>query len=390
MKKKIIFCLETMTLGGVEKELITVLKKIHDRYDITLLVLYLTDMEILKDVPSDVKINVVGIDKGYYCRGVVSLSKQRLKRGKIFEAASLLVKRCFGIGMTTANTIIDDIPMVQTDFDLAICYHIHSALLFRYVVEKVCAPKKIAWIHNDFYASGYPIQRLRKYVMAYDEFVAVSRKVEMEFREICPWYQGGISTAHNYLDDEEIIARSKEPVEETVYLEEKKVKLLTVGRFTEQKGIDYAIVAASLLKKENVEFHWFLIGYGEQESLYRQLIEKYDVADCFTILGKKTNPYPYMKNCDVYVQPSRHEAFVLVVLEAKILKRPIVCTDFDGADEQIKNGINGSIVPLNDPKALAKALTHLIRTPETRESFTRELEKWSPEDDLKEIVKHLE
>ena len=390
MKKKMVFCLETMTLGGVEKELITVLKKIHDQYDISLLVLHLEDTEILEEIPADVTINIVGIDRNYFCDGVVALFKQRIRRGKIFEAISLVLKRCLKIGMTTANTNIDAIPMFENSFDLAICYHIHSALLLRYVAEKVNAPRKIAWIHNDFYTSGYPIQRLRKYVNAYDEVVAVSRKVEMEFRDLCPWYQGKISTAYNYLDDEEISERSEEPIEDGVYLQEKKVKLLTVGRFTEQKGIDYAIEAAALLKKEDVEFHWFLIGYGEQESLYRQLIDKYDIADCFTILGKKKNPYPYIKNCDIYVQPSRHEAFGLVILEAKILKRPIVCTDFDGADEQIENGVNGVIVPLNDSKLLAEALSRLIRFPEEREALSKELEKWSPEDDLKEIVKHFE
>jgi glycosyltransferase involved in cell wall biosynthesis len=120
------------------------------------------------------------------------------------------------------------------------------------------------------------------------------------------------------------------------------------------------------------------------------LIEKYDVGDRVTILGRKKNPYPYIKNCDIYVQPSRHEAFGLVILEAKILKRPIVCTNFDGADEQIVNGVNGVIVPVLDTDALCRELSDLIRSPERREAFTRELEKWSPEDDLKEIVKHLE
>lgn len=389
MKKRIAFCLEVMALGGVEKELITVLKKIHDQYEITLLLMYVKDLDILEEIPRDVAIRVLDIDKDYYCNGILALSKQRIRRGKFGEAVSLLAKRCLKIGMATANTNLDGIPSVENEFDLVVCYHIHSALVLKYVAEKVNAPRKIAWIHNDFYTSGYPIQRLRKYVTAYDEVIAVSRKVEMEFRDLCPWYQGKISTAYNYLDDAEIFERSEEPIEDDVYLQEKKVKLLTVGRFTEQKGIDYAIEAAALLKKEDVEFHWFLIGYGEQESLYRQLIDKYDIADCFTILGKRKNPYPYIKNCDVQVQPSRHEAYPLVLMEAKILKRPIVCTDFDGADEQIENGVNGIIVPLNQPRLLAEALSSLIQSPDTRKFLTKNLEKWTAGDDLKEIVKHF-
>jgi glycosyltransferase involved in cell wall biosynthesis len=76
-------------------------------------------------------------------------------------------------------------------------------------------------------------------------------------------------------------------------------------------------------------------------------------------------------------------------MEAKILKRPIVCANFDGADEQIENGVTGAIVPLNDPKAIAEELSRLIRFPEIRDGFVQELEKWSPEDDLKEIVRHF-
>lgn len=376
-------------MGGVEKELITVLKEIHDQFDITLLVLYLSDMTILDGIPSDVKIRIVGIDKEYYCGHVVSLAMKRLARGKLLEAVSLLGKRCLKIGMSTSNTNIDGLPDYDDGFDMAICYHIHSPLLLRYVAEKVHAPKKIAWIHNDFYACGYPIRRLKKFVLKYDEFVAVSQKVEREFRERCPWYEGGISTAYNYMNPTEIIERSQEPIEEKIYAQNERAKLLTVGRFTEQKGIDWAIGVASKLKKDGVDFHWFLIGYGEQEGLYRQLIEKHNVGDCFTILGKKTNPYPYIKNCDIYVQPSRHEAFPVVVLEAKILKRPIVCTDYDGADEQIVNGVNGVIVPVLDTDALSRELSALIRSPERREAFSKELEKWSPEDDLKEIVKHF-
>ena len=76
--------------------------------------------------------------------------------------------------------------------------------------------------------------------------------------------------------------------------------------------------------------------------------------------------------------------------EAKILKKPIVCTDFNGADEQIENGTNGIIVPLNDAKALFGAISKLIMKPEIRASFSKQLETWSQGEVLREIIKHLE
>lgn len=388
--KKIVFCLQTMVLGGVEKELITILKKINHLYDITLLLLYLEDTEVLNEIPNDINTIIIGVDKAYYCGSTIELIKQRISKGKALEAGAIGVKKLLKIGMSHINTDISNIPELAGCYDIAICYHIHSPLMMRYVIEKITARKKIGWIHNDFYGSTYPIQRLRKYVELYDEFVAVSKKVENEFQELCPWYSGETSTAYNYLDVDEIIRQSQEPIADKVFFDEPGVKLLTVGRFSEQKGIDLAIHAAAILKKKNLQFKWFLIGYGELEGVYRKLIKEHDVDSCFMILGRKSNPYPYINNCDIYIQPSRHEAFGLVIMEAKIFAKPIVSTDFDGADEQIDNGKNGIIVPLNDVSVLAEAISQLIRFPEKREALSSELEKWSPEDNLREIVKHFE
>ena len=387
--KKIVFCLQTMVLGGVEKELIAVLKKIHGDFDITLLLLHLEDTEIIKEIPDGVKIQVVGIDKTYYLGSTAALIRQRVKRGRFAEAASVALKRSLRIGMSASNLNFDEIPPLAGSYDVAICYHIHSPLALRYVAEKIRAQKKIGWIHNDFYVTGYPIHRLKKYVTAYDEFVAVSKKVEREFRSLCPWYRGGISTAYNYLDADEIRARSKCAIEDRVFLQEQSTKILTIGRFVEQKGIDQAILVCAKLKERHLNFHWFLIGYGPLEHTYRELIEQYDVADRFTILGKKENPYPYINSCEIYVQPSRHEAFPLVPMEAKILRTPVICTNYDGADEQVNNGVDGMIVPLNDVPALCEAISCLIASPETRERFSRELEKWSADDDLQRIIHHF-
>ena len=118
-----------MLLGGVEKELITVLTKIHNNYDITLIVLYLDDYAILQDIPKNVKIKILSIDPNYYYGSSIKLVKQRLKNGKIIEAFSIALKRMLNIGMTTSNIDINEIPSIEGDFDVAICYHIHSPLI---------------------------------------------------------------------------------------------------------------------------------------------------------------------------------------------------------------------------------------------------------------------
>ena len=387
--KKIIFCLQTMILGGVEKELIAVLKKIHVDFDITLLLLYPGDLEIIKDIPNDVHVKIMNIDKSYYCSSLVELAKQRVKRGKLFEAINIVAKRCLKIGMPASNININDLPILDDTFDIAVCYHIHSPLMLKYTAQKIKAEKKIAWIHNDFYTTKYPIQRLKKFVVEYDEFVAVSKKVENEFRALCLWYQGRISTAYNYLDSKEIIELSNEHLQDEMFTKGTNIKILTIGRFVEQKGIDIAIETCAMLKEKKLKFRWFVIGYGELENTYRKLIKENEIEDCFIILGRKMNPYPYIKNCDIYVQPSRHEAYPLVLMEAKIFRKPIVCTDFDGADEQIDNGTNGIIVPIEDTKKLCEEISNLIISSKDRVALSKKLEEWHAEDDRAEIVKHF-
>ena len=93
------------------------------------------------------------------------------------------------------------------------------------------------------------------------------------------------------------------------------------------------------------------------------------------LLGNRSNPYPYIKACDIYVQTSLTEGWGLTVTEAKILHKPIVTTDAGVMSEQIQTGLNGIIVPDNSPETLANAIGKLIDDPRMRESFVRHLQQ---------------
>lgn len=390
--KKILFCLQTMTLGGVEKELITIMKRMSPgEYDITLLLLYISDTDIMKQIPKYVRIISLDIDKDYYCSSCITLCKQRMKKGKIIEAGMLLVKRIFGIGMTHANTNISNIPTCDEYYDIVICYHMHSPLTLRYVAEKTKADKKIAWIHNDFSNTGFPVNRLNRYLNSYQEIISVSHQVEREFIQLCPEYREKLDMCHNIVDEKEIIQKADENIIDSVFTREKTPKLLTIGRFTTQKGFDVAIKAAQVLKHMNIDFKWFFIGWGEQETEYRKLITECNVEDRVIILGRKNNPYPYIKSCDIYIQPSRHEAYGIVVHEAKVLHKPIICSRFAGAEEQIINGKTGRIVSVGNVSELAEVIRELLTDAQLINKFVKELrEEMTKTDGWDKIKKHLE
>lgn len=389
---KVIFCLQTMVRGGVEKELITILKKFDlNKYTVKVLLLYQDDVNVISEIPSSIEVINLNVDRDLYFGGTKKNVKARLIQKRYFDAIALILKRIFIKDFLFRNRLFDSIPVIGEKFDIAVCYHIHSDLNMKYVAKKVQATKKIAWIHNDFYTTGYQIQKYNEYLSLYDEFVAVSKKVKEEFVSICPEYAGKTSVAYNILDENEIRESAKIIPNEDSYFDDKRVKILTVGRFTDQKGIDLAIETCNRLKKMELEFCWYVIGWGPEETKYKELINKYSLQDCFVLLGEKSNPYPYIEQCDIYVQPSRHEAWGLVVHEARILYKPIVCTNFAGADEQITDGKTGYIVPVGDIPKLTDKILSLINNEGERTRLKNNLiSNLSNENDFTNILSVFE
>ena len=88
------------------------------------------------------------------------------------------------------------------------------------------------------------------------------------------------------------------------------------------------------------------------------------------ILGKKTNPYPYMAACDVYAQPSRYEGKAVTVREAQTLGKPVLITAYETAPSQVENGVDGIICPMG-VEAVADALTKLLNDESARNKLSR-------------------
>jgi len=127
-------------------------------------------------------------------------------------------------------------------------------------------------------------------------------------------------------------------------LQDSRFKILTVARLSHAKGIDNAIRALKLLKDRGYHnIAWYVVGYGGDEAMIRKLIEENELKDSFILLGKHINPYPFMKACDLYVQPSRYEGKAVTVREAQILAKPILITNYPTAPSQIDNGVDGLI-----------------------------------------------
>ena len=113
---------------------------------------------------------------------------------------------------------------------------------------------------------------------------------------------------------------------------------------------------------DGLDVKWYLIGYGGSEPLIRQKIHDAGMQDRVIILGKKDNPYPYMRACDLYVQPSRYEGKAVTVREAQLLGTPVVITDYATSASQLADGMDGVIVPM-DNAGCAAGIAALLRDP---------------------------
>lgn len=138
------------------------------------------------------------------------------------------------------------------------------------------------------------------------------------------------------------------------------MNLLSIGRFCTAKNYDNVPDIARKMKESGVaDLRWYIIGYGGDEALIRAKIKEAGMEEHVILLGKKENPYPYIKACDIYVQPSRYEGKSITVREAQILCKPVAVTAYPTAPSQIKDGIDGVIVPL-DNEGCARGLADFI------------------------------
>jgi glycosyltransferase involved in cell wall biosynthesis len=142
-------------------------------------------------------------------------------------------------------------------------------------------------------------------------------------------------------------------------------RIVSVGRFSKAKGFDLAAEACRAALDRGVNLTWYIVGYGGEEEAIRRAIRTHGVADRFVLLGKRLNPYPYIRACDLYCQPSRYEGKAVTVREAQILGKPVLITRFPTASSQLREGVDGHVCELS-VEGLRDAIARLANDPEER------------------------
>jgi len=225
----------------------------------------------------------------------------------------------------------------------------------------VTAKRKIAWIHNEPYRLGFTKKKCLKTYKNFDKIVNVSYACKRMLDNIIPAYRNKSKVVYNMLNEDKIQSMLKEG---NPY-DNKRFHLVTIARLNnEQKRIDRVIKCCEKLKlKSEINFQWHVIGDGPDKKKLEILSAEHKTEDVVIFEGEKDNPYPYIKYADIFVQTSDYEAYSMVLLEALILEKPIICTNYDSATEIIKNGKNGVIVE-KDEEEIINAIKILMEEPE--------------------------
>lgn len=362
--KRIVFMMINMNVGGTEKALLNLLNNIDkNQYKVTILMLEKKG-GFLNDIPDWVEVKVVNEYEAL--RELLNdppqnVSIKLIKGGKVIFGISVLLHYiwCKLVGEMSVyyRYILKDIKIIDNNYDIAVAYAGPMDLISYFVLNKIIAKTKIQWIHFDINKININNKFSRKIFTKFNNLYVVSKSARDNLVERFPEIKDKTEVFYNIISKEQIISLSKNGKGFDDDFD--GIRILTVGRLCREKGQDLAIGALEKLIKAGYKVKWYCVGEGPSREYYEDIAKSKGVADNFVLLGATTNPYAYMNECDIYVQPSRHEGYCITLAEARCFNNPIVTTDFSGAKEQIENNCTGIICDVCEDK-ISQSIQRLI------------------------------
>ena len=351
--KSIVFMMINMNVGGTEKALLNLLNNIdRNKYRVTILMLERKG-GFLNHIPDWVEVKVVNEYEAL--RELLNDPPQKvalklIKSGKVIFGISVLLHYiwCKLVGEMSVyyRYILKDIKIIDNNYDIAVAYAGPMDLISYFVLNKIIAKTKIQWIHFDINKININNKFSRKIFTKFNNLYVVSKSARDNLVERFPEIKDKTEVFYNIISKEQIISLSKDG--QGFDDDFDGIRILTVGRLCREKGQDLAIGALEKLIRAGYKVKWYCVGEGPSRGYYEDIAKSKGIADSFVLLGATTNPYIYMNECDIYVQPSRHEGYCITLAEARCFSNPIVTTDFSGAREQIIDNETGLICTVDE------------------------------------------
>ncbi|MCE7792505.1 glycosyltransferase [Salipaludibacillus sp. CUR1] len=348
--KRVLVSSFDMEVGGVERSLVSMLNNFdYDKHQVDLM-LYSHSGEFMTLLNNRARL----LDEVRAYKTFRLSIGDTIKRGEVLLAAIRLLAKSKAAWNKSPETgykqmqymwkySLPFLPKADKEYDIAISY----LWPHYFIAYKVKAKQKIAWIHTDFSTVDTDVEMDLAMWDQFDHIVAVSDGCRASFITKYPSLAKKVLVIEN-ITSPELVTNLAAENEENLMKRDHRFKIITVARFSYAKGIDQAINALKLLKDKGVrDIAWYVVGYGGDQAELEKLVASHELHDSFIFLGKKTNPYPYMKEADLYVQPSRYEGKAVTVGEAQILGKPVMITNYPTAVSQVTHGVNGYICELS-------------------------------------------
>lgn len=366
MKKKILIYALKMTVGGVEKALLGMLSQFpEDEYDVTL-ILQQKIGDFLDFLPKSVK--VVEHEEWKKVRSLVRNPLHvnafiSLKQGKIVQAFYLLwlylmtkIQKSYYPLHKYVQTLLSDLP---GEYDLAIDYAGPTSFTACFVANHIHAKEKWTWVHFDIERFGIDSKVVEKVYSAFKQINIVSVEGKEHFDKRFPQFLLRTKVFYNIIDKN--LVKQQADLRPNPYEGIKaRIKICTVGRISKEKGQVITIHSLKILIDKGYDVHWCYVGSGADLQECKDLAQEYGILNHISFVGVQINPYPWMKHCDIYVQPSIHEGYCVTLAEAKIFKVPIVSTSFTGAKEQLCGYLQSNLIVDCDAAHIAEGIEKMI------------------------------
>jgi len=374
MKKKLLFVIPSLEIGGAEKSLINLLSEFsYTEYDVDLLLLK-RENSLIKYLPREVNIINPGNEFAFFSlpilQSIIYFFRQKKWDLAVSRISFAIINKLHATNKAEQygwKYLKKSLGPFTTKYDVAVGYLEKTSIYL--AVDCIAAKKKVGFIRVNYDFLKLDKKFDRKYFKKLDNICANGERSESILKRNFPEYSPKIITVLNITPTGTI----KKLAEEFNPFQEDHINIVSVGRLHIQKGYDLALKVCKLLFKKGHRIKWHIIGEGPERKNIEALIREHNLDNFFVLHGQKVNPYPYIKHCDFYVQTSLYEGRSNTIIEAKILNKPIVVTNFNSVTELIEDMHNGVIVDF-DPEKITDAIERLISDKSLTDIFEKNLQ----------------
>ena len=373
--KKILFADNNLQIGGVQKAFISLLHEIEKNFDITL-VLFHQGGDLLSEIPPSVKI----VPAHNYCE-LLGITQKQANHKSIIKS---LVRACAVAFSRVAGSAIPICLLVgrkirHEGYDYAVSFmHFAPEKQFyggmnEYILNAVDAKKKIAFVHCDFLQYGGNLKYAEKQYKRFDRIAVCSESCKDKFISAFPSLRDKSFTVRNCNIYEQIAAEADT---DSVVYEDNCINVITVARLSEEKEVGRGIAAVSECIRHGIHVKYHIVGDGPEKTKLENYAEELGIEEHVVFYGMQKNPYRFMKNADLFLLPSRHEAAPMVFDEARYLGIPVLSTDTCSAYEMIADAEAGWVCE-NSLQGVCSELKRILSNPEEIRTVRDNLRKYS-------------